>query len=69
MEEKSDAYCHAREKHKKVTNARCDLFNSAMVSKKMLNLSEVPFRSSVIVRLFHRGSFIGQWWLTISRFH
>ena len=31
---KSDAYCHACEKYEKVTNVRCDLFHSVMVSKK-----------------------------------
>ena len=34
MEGKSDAYRHAREKYEKVTNVRCDLFHSAMVSKR-----------------------------------
>ena len=31
---KSDAYRHAREKYEKVTNARRDLFYSAMIFKR-----------------------------------
>ena len=33
-EGKSDAYCHAREKYERVTNAQCDLFHSVIVSKR-----------------------------------
>ena len=58
-EGKSDAYCHAREKYVKVTNARCDLFHSAMVSKRKAQFLKGSFGPSVIVRLFHRRFFHG----------
>ena len=41
----------------KVTNARCDLFIVQWYLKEIYDLSELPFGSSVIVRLFHRRFF------------
>ena len=56
---KSNAYCHEREKYERVTNARCDLFHSAMVFKRKTRFIGGSFGLSVIVRLFHQRFFHG----------
>ena len=44
---------------KKITNARCDLFRSVMVSKRKARFIECSFGPSTIVRLFHPRFFHG----------